>query len=229
MVHASLKSLGHVEGGVETAVQGLLDAVGPEGTLLMPALSYTHVTAEENTFDVRETPSNVGWLPEYFRRRQGTFRSVHPTHSVSGVGPRVEELFKDHILDTTPCGPHSPFRKLRDCDGQILMLGCGLRPNTSMHAVEELVEPPYLFTDPRVYRLILHDGSVQEKTYRPHDFHGYRQRYDRVGDVLEASGISEGPVLGAKAHVINAPAMWAAAHAAIKKDPFFFVDEKNEV
>ena len=36
LVHSSLRPLGKVEGGAETVVNALLEALGPEGTLLMP-------------------------------------------------------------------------------------------------------------------------------------------------------------------------------------------------
>src|SRR5690606_7869867 len=103
------------------------------------------VTREQPEFDLVRTPSNVGTLAEYFRTRPGTIRSLHPTHSICGTGKRTAELLADHARDFTPCGPHSPLTKLPEVGGQILMLGCSLRPNTSMHGVEELVEPPYLF------------------------------------------------------------------------------------
>ncbi|MDZ4184357.1 MAG: AAC(3) family N-acetyltransferase [Desulfuromonadales bacterium] len=69
---------------------------------------------------------------------------------VSGVwgccrGRRLHEMLDDHGLDGTPCGPHSPFRKLAETNGKIILLGCGLRPNTTMHALEEIADPPYLF------------------------------------------------------------------------------------
>jgi hypothetical protein len=38
MAHTSFKALGPVPRGIETVVQGFLLAIGPEGTLLMPAL-----------------------------------------------------------------------------------------------------------------------------------------------------------------------------------------------
>jgi len=44
LVHSSLSSLGYVPGGPETVIQALLKALGPGGTLLMPALSYLYVT-----------------------------------------------------------------------------------------------------------------------------------------------------------------------------------------
>ena len=40
LVHSSLKSMGPVPGGPETVILGLLEALGPEGPLLLPALRY---------------------------------------------------------------------------------------------------------------------------------------------------------------------------------------------
>ena len=142
LVHSSLRSLGPVPDGPETVIRGLLDALGPEGTLLFPALSYRTVTALNPVFDQLHTPCCVGGLPEYFRTRPGTLRSVHPTHSMSGVGRHAAELFREHHLDTTSCGPHSPFHRLREVGNWVLFIGCGIGPNTSMHAVEELFSPP---------------------------------------------------------------------------------------
>jgi len=67
LVHSSLKSLGYVNGGPETVIQGLLRAVGDDGTLLMPALSYGQ--EPHDVHGTHETPSNVGAIPEYFRKR----------------------------------------------------------------------------------------------------------------------------------------------------------------
>lgn len=224
LVHSSLRSLGPVPGGAETVVQGLLEALGPDGTLLMPALSYARVTPQQPVFDVRSTPPNVGALPEYFRTRPGTLRSVHPTHSVSGIGRLAAEILERHGEDRTPCGPRSPFHLLPEYAGQILMLGCGLRPNTSMHAVEELVAPPYLFGGQQSYRLIGWDGRATEAVYRIHGFREHRQRYGRVADVLSEPELRRGGVMQARAHLIDATALWPAALPALRRDPFFFVD-----
>ena len=227
LVHSSLRSLGPVPDGAETVVQGLLGALGPDGTLLMPALSYGRVTPEQPLFDVRFTPSNVGALPEYFRTRPGTVRSIHPTHSVCGVGPLAAELLDRHIEDRTPCGPRSPFHLLPEYGGQILMLGCGLRPNTSMHAVEELAEPPYLFGGVLTYRLIGWDWAATEATYRIHGLQGWQQRYDRVADVLGEPQLRHGRVLRAAVHLIEASALLQAALAALRRDPLFFVESRS--
>lgn len=226
LVHSSLKSLGHVPGGPETVIRGLLAALGPQGTLLIPALSFRTVNKDNPVFDVRHTPSCIGAIPEHFRTRAGTVRSIQPTHSVCGVGARTEELLGEHHRDATTCGPHSPFRKLRDVGGQILMLGCGLKPNTSMHGVEELVEPPYLFGPPVMYRIVLTDGQQMHHTCRSHGFDGYAQRYDRVGNVNHDDDLRAGKVMEASAHLIEARAMWDRAREAMEGNPLYFVDRR---
>ena len=226
MVHSSFSAMGHVPGGAETVILGLLDGLGPEGTLLMPALSYDHVTRDQPVFDVRRTPSNVGAIPEFFRTRPGTRRSAHPTHSACAIGPLADALLSDHHLDSTPCGPHSPFHRLHNYGGQVLMLGCGLRPNTSMHSIEEIVEPPYLLGRPLTYRLVLADGRVLNKTHRRHAFAGWVQRYDRVAHLLDEDGLKSGSVLAADVFLIEASALWDAVLAALRQDCFYFVEKQ---
>jgi aminoglycoside 3-N-acetyltransferase len=224
LVHSSLKALGQVSGGAETVIRGLLAALGDEGTLLMPALSYAHVTPEYPVFDLMHTPSNVGLIAETFRRREGTRRSLHPTHSICAHGPRANELLKDHELDSTPCGVHSPLHLLPQVDGQILMLGCGLEPNTSMHAVEELVEPIYLFDPPIDCSLILASGEDLVRSYRPHNFRGWAQRYERIEGEMD-HGLMWGRVLKAECWIIEARAMWSAALAKLRQDGLYFVEK----
>ncbi len=225
LVHSSLRALGPVPGGAETVIRGLLAALGDEGTLLLPALSYRHVNPKQPRFDVRLSPSNVGALAEYFRLREGTQRSLHPTHSICAVGPLASLLLRDHLLDTTPVGAHSPLHLLPQHNGQILMLGCGLRPNTSMHGVEELVEPPYLFNGEVTYRLVDWDGKAVNKRYRDHDFYGYAQSYERVAQIMTEPELRTGRVLGANVHLIEAAALWESAEAKMRENPLFFVDK----
>ncbi len=228
MVHSSLRSLGQVAGGAETVIQGLLRALGKNGTLLMPALTYERVTPDHPVFDARLTPSNVGAIPEAFRQRPGTLRSIHPTHSVCGYGPLANALLSVHIGDNTPCGLHSPFHTLPDHEGQILMLGCGLEPNTSMHAIEEMVPPPYLFAPPIDYDLVLPNGERIKKNYIPHNFKGWIQRYDRVGEILTPPGLRHGRVLEAEAYLIETTALWEKSLPALQQDPLHFVDQQVE-
>lgn len=223
MVHSSYRSLGVSHPDV--ILDALRATLGKDGTLLMPALSY--LQQPPTVHDTRFTPSCVGFLSEYFRTRPGTRRSLHPTHSVCGWGAQAEDILKDHILDHTPCGPHSPFNQLFLRNGKILMLGCGLSPNTAMHAIEEWVQPPYLFGKPERYTIIDEQGNSFEKVYIPHSFENTIQRYERVGELLQPPALRVGKVGGAMCHLIDAVALKACALEKLTQDIYFFVDRND--
>jgi aminoglycoside 3-N-acetyltransferase len=224
LVHSSFKSLGEVPGGIQTVIDGLKDALGPRGTLLLPGLSWVSVDYEHPIFDVRSTPSCVGAIPEYFRTLEGTARSIHPTHSVCGQGPLTGELFKDHILDRSPCGTHSPFSQLKYHGGQVLMLGCGLLRNTTIHAVEETAGAPYLFeVEPIEYTLTGYDGVPVKVLHKRHGT--FPQHFDRVRPALIGNGLSEGNVLEAFCGLYDAKALWDCAFDMLQKDISCFIKD----
>ena len=238
LVHSSLKSLGAAyldemnDAGINAiacVIETLRAALGNAGTLLIPTLSYASVPVGNRAFDVRTTPSDVGAITEYFRMMPGVIRSLHPTHSVAAIGSLAVAMTVNHERDTTPVGGHSPFRKLRDLDGQILMLGCGLCPNTSMHGVEELAEPPYLFRHTLDYSCTDANGEGHTLHIRRHHFdnkHGEDivQRYDRLKFLLPEYIMANGKVLDADCHLFEAKRMWDVAEKIMRDDPLFFVD-----
>ncbi len=231
LVHASLKALGPVDGGPTSVIQGLIDAVGPTGTLLMPTLTYELAYTADPCFEQLRSPSVVGALTELFRNHPGVRRSLHPTHSVAGVGPAFDALVEDHIADPTPCGPRSPFHRMlfRD-DAQVLFLGCGLAPNTCMHAVEELLPAPYLLGDPVGYRVIDAQGREHRATVRAYSFRrlGLAQRYDRLASLLHPhDDIRHGRVLASEAILVAATAIRIRGLARLHEDPYAFVEPKK--
>jgi len=93
-----------------------------------------------------------------------------------------------------------------------------------MHAIEEYVQPPYLFGAPRTYTLTDAAGSTFEKTYTPHNFAGFVQRYDRVAALLDDRRLVSGHIGRASAYLIDTQALYQRALAQLKRDPYFFVD-----
>ena len=222
LVHSSLKSL---EGASPAdVIEALLALLGPEGTLMFPTLSYLHSNRNNPVFDVRRTPSNVGAIPEYFRTEYPALRSLCPTHSCAAVGLRAEYLTGAHHLDDTPCGPSSPFRRLRDAGGKVLFIGCGTRPNTSMHAAEELSRPPYLFGPPVRYQMTDAAGRTYTAICVSHGFAGVSQRYERLVPLLPAGGYAAANVHTAFCELIDAAEMWRTADERYRADPLYFVD-----
>src|SRR5713226_1133799 len=114
VAHSALRSFGWVEGGEDAVIDALLAVIEPTGTLCMPALSYGDYGPDHPPplFDPRTTPGIVGRIPERFRQRLGVRRSLHPTHSITAIGARAEEILRDHDLSLTPCGPESPWGRI---------------------------------------------------------------------------------------------------------------------
>lgn len=176
LVHSSLSSLGHVEGGPETVIDALLEAVGPEGTILMPAYpvvgDWLVYARSDPLFDPRQAPSSMGKITDIFWRRPGTRRSLHPTHSVAAYGPQAEFLVRDHEKSPSPCGATSPFRKLVDLNGHILHLGSPFCNTTSLHVVEDIVPnfPKKVYMDePIPMRYLDADGKTHTVPILLHD------------------------------------------------------------
>lgn len=156
MVHSSLGKIGWTVGGPVSVVRALLDVLGPEGTLVMPAespyvsdpgewndsrvKSEWHETIREHlpVFDPLTTPTTMGAIPEAFRTYPGTRRSNHPMVSVCANGRYAKEITKEHSLAFCE-GRGTPFEKLYDLDAQTLLLGVGFNRCTSLHYAESLV------------------------------------------------------------------------------------------
>ncbi len=227
LVHSSFKSF-QGEASPDAVIEGLLNAIGEKGTLLFPALTYEFVTAQNPVFDYNLSKSCVGFLAEYFRTHYACLRSFHPTHSVCGYGKQVQAILEPHRRDRTPAGKNSPFYLNRQYGGKILMIGCGLGPNTTMHAVEEEARPPYLFKSERQRYKLIRQDQVFAADYEVHDFQGYEQRYDRIAGLLDDDNLRKINVLSAETFIINSQNMWTMAKKKLEEDPLFFVDKSGE-
>lgn len=223
LVHSSLRSLGGAK--AEEVIEGLLYALGEEGTLVFPTLSYMNCNPSKPYFDYHETKSNVGYLPEYFRTQvEGVVRSICPTHSCAALGKNAEYITSGHKDDKTPCGKNSPFYRVMELGGKILFLGCGMNCNTSMHAVEELSEPDYLFGGDCVYEITDKDGKKYKSVCRAHGFKGVIQCYYRLADLLDETELSVGNILKAECQLVKAKPMWEKADKKYREDQHWFID-----
>jgi aminoglycoside 3-N-acetyltransferase len=136
--HSALSSVGMLIGGQEALIDSMLAAVGQKGTVMVPVMPDMAVP-----FDPQHSPSTVGSVSEFFRRRADAKRSLHPTHSVAAIGAAAEVLVEGHE-NCTPCGVGSPFEKLARMGGWVLLFGVDQDRNTSLHTAEDLADVPYL-------------------------------------------------------------------------------------
>jgi aminoglycoside 3-N-acetyltransferase len=158
LVHSSLSGLGWVCGGAQAVVEALLDALGPDGTLVVP--THTNGNSEPSVwqrppvpedwwpviratmpaYDPAVTPParQLGVVVQVARTWPGARRSAHPQDSFAAVGPAAETVTAGHALDSG-FGERSPLARVHDLDGDVLLLGVGHGSNTSLHLAEHRV------------------------------------------------------------------------------------------
>lgn len=132
-------------------LNSLRELAGPKGTLLMPAYTTNMSETPCRPFDVLREFTYTGIIPELFRRQEGVIRSLHPRHSICGLGPRAAELLAGHEDCVYADGPDSPFDRMRRLDGaQSLCLG--MRPgfHSFVHWVEDI--------EPEKFPIPTHEG-----------------------------------------------------------------------
>ena len=188
LVHSALRRLGPVAGGPDTVIDALLAAVGPMGTVAVPTHTWKVVTREQPVFHQTFTPSHVGALGNVLRLRTRAIRSLHPTHSVAAIGPLAAALTSGHEQDGTPCSPNSPYGRLRDWGGKILIIGADLSCCTFFHGCEEWAGMPWAST-PEPVQLIsfARDGRIIPVAVR-HPYVNTWDRYPELEPHLRAAG-----------------------------------------
>ncbi len=217
LVHAALSSMGYVEGGAKTVVESLLDAVGQSGHLLMPTSSNDGRQLDfircGEIFDVRHTPSRMGAISEYFRKLPNALRSLHPTESVACIGPQAEEFVQGHFGAITAYRADSPFGKVIEKGGKILMIGVTFdNAGTNVHCLEDAVDFPFPVYFPEIFQAKVVDESGVEHlvSTKVHNPELSAKRYcDYLIPVFEQEGVLTRHNIGkAPCLLIDAKAMF---------------------
>lgn len=175
-VHSSMSRVGYVLGGADTVIDGILEIVGDRGTVIMPA--FTMDKSMKDTlesgflFDPNLSRTTMGIIPETFRKRDGVYRSLHPTHSVCAYGMLASWITEGHETCETTFGVGTPFHKLWQIDGRILGIGVDLSPVTFYHVIEDIRKDfPVRVYDGIGYtaKLFNHSHNILQVTVRAHD------------------------------------------------------------
>ena len=227
MVHCRMSALGWVVGGAETVVRALLDALGPDGTLM----AYTgwqdappddldeetrRVYIEEHpAYDPRIALSrrDHGRVPEALRTWPGARHSGHPEAGVAALGPLADALTAEHPYDDA-YGAGTPYARLVELDGQVAVLGAPLETVTLVHHAEAIARvpgkrrvsygTPVMVGGERLWRTFsdidTSEGALPyERVLGEEDYIEYIAR-----SALAAGGGRSGPVGEATAHLFDA-------------------------
>ncbi|GKU24416.1 aminoglycoside N(3)-acetyltransferase [Clostridium folliculivorans] len=158
LVHSSMSSMGWICGGAQAVITALKEAIGSDGTIVMPAQSgdWTDPAGWEKppvpkewiqiiydnmpAFDPQVTPTRgMGRIAELFRTVPNTIRSNHPQRSFSANGKAAAYITKDHPL-TPHFGIESPLGKMYNLKTKVLLLGVDYDSCTSFHLAETLID-----------------------------------------------------------------------------------------
>jgi aminoglycoside 3-N-acetyltransferase len=153
MLHASVKAIGWIVGGPDIVIHALLEVLGTYGTLMMyigwedspydlarwPKEMQQAYLAECPPFDSARSRAYRKWsiLTEYLRTWPGAFRSGNPEASCAAVGAKAKWITDNHPLQYG-YGLGSPFAKLCEAKGKVLLLGAPFDTITLLHYAEHI-------------------------------------------------------------------------------------------
>jgi aminoglycoside 3-N-acetyltransferase len=226
LVHSSLSSFGHVDGGADTVIDALLETVGKEGTVLVPTLTGSEHLSAENppVFDVRNTPCWTGKIPETFRKRQAAIRSLHPTHSVAAIGAKAKYITEGHEKCLTPCGLNSPYTKIAESGGYVLLLGVDLECYTMLHTAEELTNVNYVMQSGLVDATTIDGRGIEHKIRTGIHKYGDPRDFAKMEPMLIEKKIMAKGVIGkSTVRLISAGPFLDLAIKMLKADPAYLL------
>lgn len=200
LLHSSLSSLGEVEGGAEGLVDAFLNVLGAEGTLVVP------------------TFGDLGVVTKVVESRHEAMSSIHPFASVAAIGGKAQEICRDHWKAETAHAEGTPYMRMADMGGYVCLLGVDQDRNTTLHAVEAMLELPYLkTTDERTFSTP--EGEVTRSW--PH-FPGPHRDFIGLDRLLRERGIVKmGRIGSAVARLMKGREMIDALLEVGGKDPAF--------
>ncbi len=123
-VKVSLKALGKVEGGANTIIDALLEAVGPEGTIVCDSFVSPFYSMlkwfNRKRVSKRDTPSYAGAFANVMVKRPDAFRSSHPIQAFTAIGKEAKALTESFKADSAP---FVILRAIADMGGKNLRIG----------------------------------------------------------------------------------------------------------
>lgn len=203
----------------------LLDAAG-DRQLFVPAFNYDF--PRTGVFDVTESASQLGPLPERFRVTRADWRTPVPIFSAAGTGADPGIVWGD---ETDPFGDASLFAQLVSGDGVILYYGDTFHYNTIVHYAERLSGGPvYRYDKLFPGKVIMPDGRGVDGSLRYHVRPlGSGLEYDWRRLLVQAIDAGICRRLEGYPEILAASAgqlcdLWGAA---MSRDPFALLDERT--
>lgn len=209
-VALSFKSIGYVKGGPDEFIDALMEAVGPNGTIMMPAFTKPYYI-----FNYKSTPTYTGLVPEILRKHKDAKRSKHPTNSVIAIGKLAKYLTEGHNENSSA---YMPYSRLAEVDGKVLCIGLGDNLIAIRHEAQNLAG--LLNKVPIRYSTKYLNGSGSVKSFTRKDVGGCVRRLPELVPVLRKKGlVKDGSIGLAKSILVPAREALNIMTGILKKKP----------
>ncbi|MBO21016.1 MAG: hypothetical protein CMM26_01360 [Rhodospirillaceae bacterium] len=149
LMHSSLLHIGMLAGCPpreipDRVISGLLDYLGPKGTLAVLAPCYDY-SNDNIPFDTRKSPvaHELGILSAALAARPDALRSANPTFSLAAVGPGAENICIGS--NASAFGAGSAWERTVEAGAKILLLGSEFQRMTLVRFIEQRAGVPYLY------------------------------------------------------------------------------------
>ena len=227
MVHLSYRAIGDVQGRGDAVLDALMEYMRP-GLLVVPAHTWDTVSVRNPIMDVLYTPvtSEIGVLPEMFRKRPNVLRSLHPTHSLCAIGKDARKFLTGEEKIQTPCGKTGAYYKLWERDAQILLIGCNFTSNTYIHGLEEWENAKGAISKEKTHMYVI--DYKGKRLYTPqyrHCSHNGSSTFSKIEPIAYEQGVlSFGKFGNAGTRLMRAVALRDLVAPIMKEDPEYWLN-----
>jgi aminoglycoside N3'-acetyltransferase len=172
LVRAAVRSVGIGKNAATVLLDSVLDALGPDGTLL--SLSYTKSdwapfgNPSSTTLFTRDAPTYAGAFPQCMLDHPNSIRSLHPTNSIVAIGKHAKKITAGHDHNAAA---YSPMRHLIELNGKMALIGCvASNPGfTTAHLAEQDLSMGRLYIWPTANKCFYIDETGERRVFRRPD------------------------------------------------------------
>ncbi len=155
IVHSSAEALKSTGKSPKDLINGLIDLLGPDGTLAMPAFpkykeepsGFERINADVSDlvleYNVEKSIPWTGLLPYKLMKYPGSVRSRHPLNSMVALGPLARPMMEKNLEGerVLPCGVNSSWNFCVENNAKIIALGVDMAHSLTMiHVAEDSYE-----------------------------------------------------------------------------------------
>jgi aminoglycoside N3'-acetyltransferase len=204
----------------QRVLQCLLEAVGPERTLLMPVYTRGFV---DGRIDLEREPGTTGMVNELLRTMTGTRRTASAFFSFAANGPEAAVLADLRPIDAW--GKGSVFEWIEQRNARIMVIGVPWAHCSFLHRAEWNVGVPYrtrkMFAG--IARIHGRDEPLRECLYVRSLDPLAENTWPELENILSTSGMRQVQLGRGHVGAMSARGLLAAIEPLLQENPFRFV------